>query len=932
MSEDVYLLPEGYLLQEFEIKKRLGEGGFGVTYLAYDESLDTEVVLKEYLPQGFAKRHEGSTVLPISENSRNDFVWGLTRFQDEARTLAKFKHTNIVNVSRVFPGNGTAYMAMEYLRGGSLEDRLGKGEINAGNFLPILDQVVEGLKLVHSHDFLHRDLAPDNIMFKEDGTPVLIDFGAARMAVGSRSKPLSAIVKEGYAPIEQYNEKSPQGPFTDIYALSAVCYEVITGRRPPESTVRFDADHDPVEPLIGRFDDWPYAFLQAVDWGLSLKRQDRPQTLDAWQSVWKAVDAPNDDTTGGSAQNNGQAAADKSLYQMVRNAWKDGIVTVQEKENIYIAAEAMGRDRAWVDAAIEDMKPAVSKPFPPENSSTGNASDFIPPVRKNGSGLRIGLLALIVVIIGAGGYLFYNQQQNLGLVERDKSAYEMALRDNSITGYSLYLKKFPNGDFTEEAKAKLKILETIKADKAAYVRAEKTNSEAGYKAYLSKYPSGVHVNEATRKLNKLESSRLDRAAYNSAKSKNTEAAYKGYLDRYQNGVYRSQAQSAYTRLKARRQDREAYDRAVRANTESAYNQYLSRYPRGNYRNSARQKISALKKSAETKAYNETVNNKTVTNMRNFLSRYPSSSYKKYVAYNLATSYLRGENGATKNYAEAWRYYSISASLNYTAAIQQQGYMTYSGFSRKKDYAKAISYFKRSAAAGNYTGMEWLGHMNHYGYGVTKNLPVALDWYEKSVKAGNKGKHLTTRIDSIKKTLGEQYYQQGRNYEFGNNGRTKNYKQAMRLYKKSAAMDHPGGNSKVGYFYDRGFGVSKKDYKQALKYMRAGAKLKEKYALYNVGLYYRLGRGGVQKNMKTAINFFNRAGNAGHNKGYYQAGYLYEFGGSTVKNMRSARIAYRRAADAGYKEAMRAIARFYEKGLGGLSKSSSSAQYWRNRAK
>lgn len=299
MNQDIRnALPSGYRLEEYEVESVLGHGGFGVTYLARDTRLDTLVAIKEYMPGDLAVREGGSTVHPRSGADRDEFLWGLDRFLSEARTLARFKHPNIVSVLRFFEDNGTAYLVMEYEEGDSLSEVLRRKKIlKESELWPILIPLLDGLAQVHDAGFLHRDIKPGNVFIRADGSPVLIDFGAARQAIGQKSKSLTAIVTAGYAPVEQYGTGGEQGAWTDIYALAGVLYRAVTGAPPPASPDRATAilrgNADPMVPATTAGKGQCSAkVLAAIDKGLGVLETDRPQSVGDWQTLLFGGRAP----------------------------------------------------------------------------------------------------------------------------------------------------------------------------------------------------------------------------------------------------------------------------------------------------------------------------------------------------------------------------------------------------------------------------------------------------------------------------------------------------------------------------------------------------------------------------------------------------------------------------------------------------------------
>ncbi|MEM7774953.1 MAG: serine/threonine-protein kinase [Pseudomonadota bacterium] len=281
------------LVQDYRIERVLGAGGFGITYLADEVPLARSVTLKEYFPSDFAARVDGATAVPKSEGCRLDFSWGLDRFVDEAQILARFDHPNIVKVYRYFRANGTAYMALKWEEGQSLKAWLKelKRTPRQVEIDDILGPLLDALEVVHTSDFLHRDIAPDNIIIRSDGSPVLIDFGSARGDLAQRSRTVSALVKPGYSPYEQYAEDSAkQGPWTDIYALGSTLYFLISGKRPSDAPSR--VVHDDVKPAqdaaLGAFRP---GFLKAIDRALALDIDKRPKSVAQWRKELFQEDA-----------------------------------------------------------------------------------------------------------------------------------------------------------------------------------------------------------------------------------------------------------------------------------------------------------------------------------------------------------------------------------------------------------------------------------------------------------------------------------------------------------------------------------------------------------------------------------------------------------------------------------------------------------------
>jgi serine/threonine protein kinase len=280
------------LVGDFRISRVLGAGGFGITYLADELALGRAVTIKEYFPSDFAVRGAALEAVPRSENCAGDYSWGLDRFIEEAQTLARFNHPNIVRVYRYFRANQTAYMVLHFEEGQSLKSWLkGLGRAPRQKELDrIIGPLMAALEEIHKSDFLHRDIAPDNIIIRKDGAPVLIDFGSARGEIAAHSKTVSALVKPGYSPYEQYAETGKrQGPWTDIYALAATLYHAVTGKRPPDAPSRMVKD-DLVPAREAAVGAYRAGFLNAIDKALALNIDQRPQSIAAWRGDLLAPD------------------------------------------------------------------------------------------------------------------------------------------------------------------------------------------------------------------------------------------------------------------------------------------------------------------------------------------------------------------------------------------------------------------------------------------------------------------------------------------------------------------------------------------------------------------------------------------------------------------------------------------------------------------
>lgn len=278
----------GTRLADFEITGVLGEGGFGIVYLAFDHSLQRTVAIKEYMPGVLAARGADHSVSVRAERHQDTFNVGLKSFINEARFLAQFDHKSLVKVYRYWEQNRTAYTAMQYYEGRTIKDIVARSPelVTQEWCMAILRQILGALEMLYTMNIVHRDVSPDNIIVQDNGDAVLLDFGSARQIIGESTRGLTVILKPGYAPVEQYagDASLEQGPYTDIYALAAVMYFAIVGEAPATSIARMVKD--PMVPLRERtLPGYSVAFRAALDDALAVLAAQRPQTIDAFRAL-----------------------------------------------------------------------------------------------------------------------------------------------------------------------------------------------------------------------------------------------------------------------------------------------------------------------------------------------------------------------------------------------------------------------------------------------------------------------------------------------------------------------------------------------------------------------------------------------------------------------------------------------------------------------
>ncbi len=283
-------LPPGFRLDAYRIERKIGGGGFSMVYLARDEQGEA-VALKEYLPDGVVRRNEDGTVCPVSEEKERAFRHGMRFFFDEGRTLAHIRHPNVVRVLSFFRANETVYMVMQYEQGKTLQRHIQvmAGEPMRESYMRgIFIRLLNGLREVHANRLLHLDIKPSNIYIRNDATPVLIDFGAARQALSGDNMTFTPMYTPGFAAPEQYGQRDRLGPWTDIYAAGASLYACLVKAPPPPANERLEEDtYVPVATRLRGMYSEP--FLELVDSMLKLNYLERPQSVFAVQKLLLAV-------------------------------------------------------------------------------------------------------------------------------------------------------------------------------------------------------------------------------------------------------------------------------------------------------------------------------------------------------------------------------------------------------------------------------------------------------------------------------------------------------------------------------------------------------------------------------------------------------------------------------------------------------------------
>ena len=278
-------LPEGFQLENYRILRLLASGGFSFVYLAHDEN-EIPVAVKEYLPASLALRTADGPAPVVSEENLANFRYGLKCFFEEGRALATLQHPNVVRVINFFRANDTVYLVMRYERGRTLQEHIHKksGPIREDWLRNTFVQLLNGLREVHSNKLLHLDIKPGNIYVRNDGAPVLIDFGAARQTLTVDGMKLPPMFTPGFASPEHHRERDKLGPWSDIYSIGAAMYSCLAGAGPPVATQRLEKDRM-TSARKGWAGKYSAELLDTIDWCLRLDHLERPQSVFALQKA-----------------------------------------------------------------------------------------------------------------------------------------------------------------------------------------------------------------------------------------------------------------------------------------------------------------------------------------------------------------------------------------------------------------------------------------------------------------------------------------------------------------------------------------------------------------------------------------------------------------------------------------------------------------------
>jgi TPR repeat protein/serine/threonine protein kinase len=796
----------------YRIGRVLGHGGFGITYLAWDNNLHLRLAIKEYLPRDSATRAPDGVSLAIYSGQAGDqFAYGLDRFLEEARALAHFdQHPGIVTVKNFFRAHGTGYCVMDYVQGITLRQYLEQqtgGRITVDDALKLLMPVMDALRAVHKEGLLHRDLAPDNIYLTEDGRIKLLDFGAARFAASEHSKSLSIILKPGYAPEEQYRTRGKQGPWTDVYGLAATFYRAITGQVPPESLDRLDND-DLVPPSrlgIAITPGQEATLLQA----LVVKAEQRFQSMADLQLAWRSgadlALKPNVDKEGSA----------KTLAVVAQPATPIGPILAIAGGLAILAAVGykLGAPPSPSVTGTHTPIPATTttspQPIPTAPISIAQAPN--PQVSVNSAEtMAEGVLALqqgdyqrawaILTPLAESGdaeaqvYIGRLYAEGGGIAKDETKAvrwYRKAAEQGDARGQFLLGVAYANG-------------EGIAKDEAEAVRWYRKAAEQG--------DDGGQVNLGVAYAN------------GEGVAKNEAEAVRWYRKAAEQGVARGQVNlgNAYAHGRGVTRDQTEAIRWYRKAAEQgdARGQFFLGVAYANGQGVAKNEAEAVRwyrKAAEQGDANG--------------------------QFVLGGAYAFGQ-GVVTDEAEAVRWYRKAAEQGLAEGQFYLGMAYVNGQGVTKDEAEGVRWYRKAAEQGLAEGQFYLGVVYVNGQGVAKNEAEAVRWYRKAAEQGYADGQLV---------LGMMY--------MNGQGVAKDEAEAVRWYRKTAEQSSARGQFLLGVMYAEGRGVVK-DEAEALRWFRKAAEQGDAGGQFLLGASYEFGHGNA-KDQAEAIRWYRKAAAQGH---------------------------------------------------------------------
>jgi TPR repeat protein/serine/threonine protein kinase len=830
-------LPPGTRLHEFEIERVLGEGGFGVVYLAFDHSLERHVALKEYLPGAFACRLDAMTIGPRSDQHRDTYASGLKSFMQEARMLAQFEHPAMVKVLRFWEGNGTAYMAMGYYEGTTLRElvKTAPGYTSEAALKALLVPLLDAVELLHARQIFHRDIALDNIIVQPDGAPVLLDFGAARRIIGDMTQALTVVLKPGYAPIEQYVDEGglKQGPWTDVYGFAALLYAAVTGKPPPMAVGR--AINDSLVPLQQLAPaGYSQPFLRAIDAALAVLPEARTQSIAAFRQMLgvprlkENAQAPTPASPPAAAPE--PAPAPAAREQSTGSPWsrRPAQIGALAVAIVLVAGIALG-----VFRGRSDQGSVATPPSSPDTAAKTDANTAL-ATAPAASGAREAPTANVP------------PGPALPPSARPKAQAEVASRPQPVPSSTEVAAGLPGGNQARVAApppAGADIPPPKPATAANATPASVTPKDAQEQFALGKdyeFGRGVAKNPA-------EAARLYRRSADQGNALAQAALGSAY--RTGTGVPKNPAEAAKWTRRAAEQGMAAAQEdlgdmvlngiGVPKDEREAARWYRLAADQGLAR--AQLNLGLLYKDGVGVAADDAEamlwfrraaaqgNEAAKAAITRLASSAPSS-----------TPTRNSPMPATRESATA----TAPAGVTDPVEMTKIGRDYELGRGVRKDVAEAARWYRKGAEAGYAPAMNGLGYAYEQGWGMPQDDAEATKWYRKAAELGD---------PAAENNLGNTY----RNAR----GVARNDVTAASWYRKAAEHGNAWGQTNLGFMYENGRGVFR-DPVEAVKWYRQAAEKGNQQAQFSLGRMYESGTG-VNKDLTAAASWFRKSADQGN---------------------------------------------------------------------
>lgn len=771
-------LPDGVTLGDYRIIRTLGQGGFGITYLAEVVSTGEKVVIKENLPTFCAWRDcTNMCVQPTNlKDPLQEYSKLLTRFVEEAQLLSRLEHPGIVKVLNAFEALGTAYYVMPWIGGKELHLAAPAPGVIAQIWLrPVLRQILEALDYLHGQNIYHRDVKPANILLTEGGKPMLIDFGTAREIVSERSATL--VGSPGYSPIEQITSRGHCGAWTDVYSLGATCYRLITGERPPDSNERLADDVDPLRPLVeheelrGRFS---LSFLSTIDKALALRGKDRWQSVGEWLTALKS----NTRTTPADSRSNRPVAP------------------VIEPSQAHVHHNS-------VPAQVAASMPNFRRNAVESDKDNNAVSEPVPAKRNRNLLLLSAVLGVAAVGVGGCWWLYeYAQakaeerllaQQEAERLAREKA--ELAAREAAERKAREEAERKAREEAERKAREEAERKAREEAERKAREERERLANEhyeKGLNYYKGTGGSPVNYNKAVEHLRKaVELGHV--AAQNSlgfcyenghGVDKDVDEAIRLYRLAAEQGVAKAQLNLGLSYEKG--------DGVARDESEAAC-WYLKAAEQGVAE--AQAKIGYFYMSGKG----------VPCDKKEALRWFLKSAEQGLAASQLYVGIMYNTgDGVERNVEESIRWFRKAADQNFAPAQSALALCYYEGDGVAVDKQEAARWFLKAAEQGDSSAQFCVALLYEKGDGVSRDMKEAVRWYTKAAEQGN---------DKAQFNLAVCYYK--------GEGVKRDHKKAAQWFHQAAEKENVESMFALGILYENGYGVSRSR-KEAINWYRKAA--------------------------------------------------------------------------------------------------------------